>query len=397
MARISPRVIYMGFLVLASIIAVIVVYDVIVVVNNRRGMPPWGGSHEKSNYDFMDQQGIVEEGSGRLHVTPKKDSIAARMGSETQEQFMREVFGEDGIPVEEVLYFASIGDWGVGTAAQADVAVALGAYVRRYNAEFIISLGDNFYVGGVRSTEDRLWRDRFENVYTRERGFSNQRWYSCLGDHDHVGNVTAQIARTAISDVWHMPSHYYSEIIPVGTSATLQLVVIDSVALEGVWSSGKQRRFWENLKPEYTSKPVADSHLAWLEETLRDSTADWLVVVGHRPVVSGCTRGRSPSESTYMDNLRPLLARHRVDLYLNGHDHTAQHLVDVPEDVAPLLASTHQPPHVQPHPGSGAGMAKGITAKQGEVVTVAERARAAGMDLTALPEVTPSMGLFCTS
>ena len=65
----------------------------------------------------------------------------------------------------------------------------------------------------------------------------------------------------------------------------------------------------------------------WLKERLKDSTADWLLVTGHRPVYSGALRDKWPAEERFQQVMRNVLADHQVDMYMNGHDHTAQHIV----------------------------------------------------------------------
>eukprot|EP00287_Rhodomonas_sp_CCMP768_P026371 CAMPEP_0202844016 /NCGR_PEP_ID=MMETSP1389-20130828/66107_1 /ASSEMBLY_ACC=CAM_ASM_000865 /TAXON_ID=302021 /ORGANISM="Rhodomonas sp., Strain CCMP768" /LENGTH=149 /DNA_ID=CAMNT_0049521235 /DNA_START=36 /DNA_END=485 /DNA_ORIENTATION=- len=65
--------------------------------------------------------------------------------------------------------------------------------------------------------------------------------------------------------------------------------------------------------------------MTWLEETLAASTADWLVVVGHYPVLSG---GEHGSTQSLITGLKPLLEKYHVDAYIGGHDHTLQHLED---------------------------------------------------------------------
>ena len=104
--------------------------------------------------------------------------------------------------------FLAVGDWGMGdeTPAQREVAAAMDRVAAECGAKWVLSLGDNFYEWGVENLQDALWRSHFFDVYT---GHALQiPWYLALGDHDHCGNVSAEVAQTLESDdiKWNMVS-----------------------------------------------------------------------------------------------------------------------------------------------------------------------------------------------
>lgn len=68
-----------------------------------------------------------------------------------------------------------------------------------------------------------------------------------------------------------------------------------------------------------------EKELRWLEDQLMQSTADWLIVTGHRPVYSGALRDSWPAENKFKQLMQKVLSRNRVDMYINGHDHTGAH------------------------------------------------------------------------
>jgi len=63
--------------------------------------------------------------------------------------------------------------------------------------------------------------------------------------------------------------------------------------------------------------------LAWFKAALAASTAQWKIVVAHHPVYSGGEHGDTPY---VVKHILPLLLKHKVQAYFNGHDHDLQHL-----------------------------------------------------------------------
>lgn len=58
---------------------------------------------------------------------------------------------------------------------------------------------------------------------------------------------------------------------------------------------------------------------AWLDSNLAQSDARWRIVTMHHPIYSS---GRDRDNPEKRDALLPILIKHRVDLVLQGHDHT---------------------------------------------------------------------------
>lgn len=67
---------------------------------------------------------------------------------------------------------------------------------------------------------------------------------------------------------------------------------------------------------------AAASQLQWIDETLANSTADYVIVAGHYPVYSAAEHG--PTQHLQPSQF-PYLQRHHVSAYLCGHDHVEQH------------------------------------------------------------------------
>jgi len=174
-----------------------------------------------------------------------------------------------------------------------------------FNSSFLITFGDNFYSDGVRSVDSVRFNQTFEEVYTQPS--LQTTWYLVAGNHDHYGNVSAQIEYTKKSKRWYYPSYYYTvtKNIP-SSSKTVQFVFIDTIIL-------------------CEDKVNGPAHWQWLDETLNKSKADWLFVAGHYPVYSSAEGG---GNKVLIDILKPLLNKYKVHGYFSGHDHGLQHLAE---------------------------------------------------------------------
>ena len=70
----------------------------------------------------------------------------------------------------DTLNFVMLGDWGgqtdppYYTTTEKKVAASMGAKAQEINSQFTVSLGDNFYDGGVKSEDDPRFQTTFEVV-----------------------------------------------------------------------------------------------------------------------------------------------------------------------------------------------------------------------------------------
>ncbi|XP_019850709.1 PREDICTED: tartrate-resistant acid phosphatase type 5-like isoform X3 [Amphimedon queenslandica] len=223
------------------------------------------------------------------------------------------------------LNFLMIGDWGgmpsppYYTDAEHVLAGVMGDKAQEISSDFTVAMGDNFYTYGVKSVDDPRFKETFEDVFTADS--LQKRWYVFCGNHDHYGNASAQVAYTQKSSRWYMPDLYYTETFKLNDSngTTVQMVFIDTVLLAGV--THPELRSLPPSGPEIPN--LADDQWAWIESTLKQSTADWLIVSGHYPVWSVAEHG--PTDEL-VKNLRPLLIKYNVTAYFCGHDHDIQHI-----------------------------------------------------------------------
>ena len=206
---------------------------------------------------------------------------------------------------KEAFNFMVVGDWGRGGWLwQDDVAEAMGEVGAQINSRFVISTGDNFYENGVTSVVDSKWQSSFEDVYTAPS--LQTPWYAVLGNHDHRGNVQAQIDYTDQSDRWTMPARYYALTQPIDDSTTALFAFLDTeiFVFDNPAEVAQQQR--------------------WLDSTLANTEATWKIVVGHHNLYA--VRAGHGNSSRMQQAIEPLLEQHKVTAYLCGHAHSLQHL-----------------------------------------------------------------------
>ena len=218
------------------------------------------------------------------------------------------------------LAFLAVGDWGRdGSSHQQDVANRMGETAARIGSKFTVSVGDNFYERGVQTIHDAQWRTSFEDVYKAPS--LQTPWYVALGNHDYRGVPQAQVNYTATSRRWKMPARYFTQSFAAADGQRVDLFVLDTSPMVKRYDSAREH---EQLRLNVEFQNPA-AQLRWLDAALAASPAQWKIVAAHHPVFSGGSGHGSTPE--LIADVKPLLERHGVQLYLNGHDHDLQHIV----------------------------------------------------------------------
>jgi tartrate-resistant acid phosphatase type 5 len=210
------------------------------------------------------------------------------------------------IPANRPIHVVAFGDYGAGSAQQAEVVRAIAQRNRSMPFDLGITMGDNFNPCGVESVNDPKWKSGWEDLYT-PLGFP---FYAALGNHDYghpaLGcrfqrvSPDAEVAYTTHSTSWHLPARYYSF-----KAGPVLFLAIDTEA----WSA---------------------EQLSWIKATLAASSADpdikWRIVYGHHPIYTSGAHSKDRKISELRDQLLPVLKAGHVDVYICGHDHDMEHL-----------------------------------------------------------------------
>ncbi|MCX7937354.1 MAG: metallophosphoesterase [Chlorobi bacterium] len=199
-----------------------------------------------------------------------------------------------------------LGDWGSGSAIQRDVARAMALHARGTRPHAIISTGDNFYPSGVSSVSDRLFRERWEKTYADSS--LQVQWIVALGNHDYRGSIAAQLEYSRLQPRWYLPAPYYTTTVSAGANV-VALFVLDT---DSLLSNDANRM----------------RQLQWLDSVLGNSSAGTRIVIGHHPLRS---YGFYGDNRMLVEQLKPILDRHGVVLYLCGHEHDLQ-IIEHPND-----------------------------------------------------------------
>jgi hypothetical protein len=84
----------------------------------------------------------------------------------------------------------------------------------------------------------------------------------------------------------------------------------------------------------FVPRHLASSQWTWIEDQMKASTADFLLVAGHYPVYSPGEHGPT---STLVSQLKPLLEKYNAH-YFCGHDHILAHMQEPSSKVNYILS-----------------------------------------------------------
>jgi tartrate-resistant acid phosphatase type 5 len=224
---------------------------------------------------------------------------------------------------QDALHFLVIGDWGrEGKFLQKETADAMSRFADENPVKFVATTGDNFYETGIKTVEDPLVKITFEDIYNANS--LQVPWYATLGNHDYGDNAQAQIDLTKVNKRWKMPSRYYSTEEELSDGTKIQFLFIDTnpFILKYLKFNEKETELYQSSVDDLNAQGWKDQ-LKWIESSLKNCDADWKIVIGHHPVISG---GKHKGAKELQKHLKPLFEKYGVNMYICGHDHDIQYL-----------------------------------------------------------------------
>ena len=283
------------------------------------------------------------------------------------------VYADAASDPEDYLSFLVVGDWGRrGEHNQTAVAEAMGRCAAVSKPAFVVSVGDNFYEGGLNSLDDPEFKQSFTDVYNHQS--LQVPWHAVLGNHDYgdCGYDEEQEHRPrkecpAAADSSRSPSfqldpslrrrdwRWYAgrnfEHRPV---ADVHMCFVDTNPHVSYYSQNRSDLI--NI-PGGLGQQDADAGKDKLKSTLQDSDARWKLVFGHHPMQSNGFWGDVEDVRTALEDI---IMQGGAAAYFNGHDHDLQHtpgdIKTVPVNCSGVTTSVERRLH---HFTSGAGSKTG--------------------------------------
>lgn len=225
------------------------------------------------------------------------------------------------------------------------VAYAADEVCRTLGCDFATMVGDNIYPDGATLGADgisdaRRFYDMLDRPYGRlGEGVENFTIYAMMGNHDWRISRAATVAQMEYFQQhpnFTMPDFFY-RAVPAGMEGFVEIFVIDTEMLlasttvhkDNLDTEGREVRDGRLETWKEHIKPATDAEkrmVAWLEESLKASRAQWKIVIGHHAIWSG---GGTKFEKAH--SLRALymssLCKY-ADAYISGDDHMMEVYTD---------------------------------------------------------------------
>jgi hypothetical protein len=212
------------------------------------------------------------------------------------------------LPGKSLLRFGVLADTGSGSMQQYAVGRALLQQHQERAVSLVLLAGDNIYNGGefskIRSNFSLPYYDLLK---------AGVKFHACLGNHDARADVcgTEKGERCAATSLQPISNEQvnYSEFNMKGqryytfTKGNIQFFATETNALNN------------------PNSPTRAAQLQWLDRELGKSKAKLKIVFGHHAIYSV---GHYGNNETLVRDISPILEKHKVPLWIDGHDHNYQ-------------------------------------------------------------------------
>jgi Calcineurin-like phosphoesterase len=192
--------------------------------------------------------------------------------------FSKDVVGANPVWAANLQHWAVTADSGTGDKGQYSVANVMAAMHSQNKFDFALLGGDNIYNNGEIEKIGAVFEKPYQPLLS-----TGVKFYAVLGNHD----VRTNQGKDEIK-YFQMPGNYYSF-----TKGSVSFFALDT-------------------------NDIDDAQLRWLDGALAQAKTPWKVVYGHHPIYSS---GHYGTNQTLVRTLVPILKKHGVQLYLNGHEH----------------------------------------------------------------------------
>ena len=278
----------------------------------------------------------------------------------------------------ETVTFYAFGDWGRADARQRLVArifsedLELLSQEERNLEPFVLGLGDNVYVNGLKSgwknlavVQEQL-RNTFGDVYSaaRYRG-QNITFHLTAGNHDHYGDVVHQetsaeamfngsqadtpiwkyypMSAPGVDDTNNLAEYQGLRQRDIRQNTLPQLIDVDTKEI-AIAAIDSQVMLWLYQEKNEELKKLHWNRLRELFE--QRSQVKWRFIFAHHPIAThGSHRNQSkslrerywewikgtnkqhlshPAYQEFAKDMRVFLSEQKIDFYLTGHDHNLQ-------------------------------------------------------------------------
>ena len=196
------------------------------------------------------------------------------------------------VPKSKLLQrFAVLADTGTGSVNQYAVGRALAQYHAKNPFDTVLLAGDNIYTNGEFTKIKPVFTLPYQDLLQR-----GVKFYASLGNHD-VRSMNGDL-QVAYPDFNMKGQRYYMH-----GQGDVRFFVLNTNDLINIES------------------PERVKQLDWLDRALAASKAKWNIVYGHHNIYSA---GVYEINQAMKADVTPILKKHNVRLWINGHDHNYQ-------------------------------------------------------------------------